>query len=105
MEAKIEYLKKRAELLNDQLTQVQNNDEATKDIDLANWAAQQNIGVVVDEVGNTTNAELYFIRKALRRYEEGNYGLCQGCGKQIEAKRLEVAPETDHCTRCSLQFV
>ena len=37
------------------------------------------------------------IDKALKRMEEGTYGLCEVCGKPIEEKRLEALPWTTLC--------
>ena len=37
---------------------------------------------------------------ALRRLEEGTYGLCEGCGKPIPAGRLELLPHVRCCVRC-----
>jgi DnaK suppressor protein len=41
------------------------------------------------------------IRGALKRIEEGTYGLCTGCGAEIEAGRLLVFPEAERCPECS----
>ncbi len=34
---------------------------------------------------------------ALQRLDEGDYGTCVDCGKQIPAARLEVRPEAARC--------
>lgn len=46
------------------------------------------------------SAELDAIDAALRRIEQGNYGVCSDCGADIPAARLHAAPETLHCVRC-----
>jgi len=38
---------------------------------------------------------------ALKRIEEGQYGLCCNCGCGIESGRLRVIPETPFCTECA----
>lgn len=38
---------------------------------------------------------------ALRRIEEGQYGLCCNCGCIIEEARLNLIPETPFCTSCA----
>jgi RNA polymerase-binding transcription factor DksA len=38
---------------------------------------------------------------ALRRLEEGTFGVCENCGKKIIDTRLEVLPYTRYCTPCA----
>ncbi len=40
------------------------------------------------------------VRGALRRLDEGTYGLCQSCGQAIDAARLEALPYASLCFRC-----
>ncbi len=37
---------------------------------------------------------------ALRRIDEGQYGLCTQCGAPIELDRLNFMPETPLCSLC-----
>jgi len=37
------------------------------------------------------------VRDALKRIEDGTYGKCIACGRQIEAGRLEAVPWAAHC--------
>lgn len=37
------------------------------------------------------------VQDALRRIEDGAYGKCAACGRQIEAARLEAIPWTPYC--------
>lgn len=37
---------------------------------------------------------------ALKSMEKGEYGICQRCGKPIEAERLEVKPDATMCLTC-----
>ncbi len=39
-------------------------------------------------------------RAALRRIEEGSFGICQGCDEEIHPKRLAAVPWTTFCIRC-----
>lgn len=41
------------------------------------------------------------IKQALHRLRRGTYGKCEGCGKQIEAQRLEAMPTATLCIACS----
>ena len=39
-------------------------------------------------------------RGALRRIEEGSYGICQECDQDIHPKRLAAVPWAHYCIRC-----
>lgn len=40
------------------------------------------------------------IEKALRKIEDGSFGICEECGEEISIKRLEARPETALCIKC-----
>ncbi len=37
---------------------------------------------------------------ALKKIDEGSFGICQNCEEPISKKRLEARPETQLCIRC-----
>jgi len=41
------------------------------------------------------------IRAALRKMQEGGYGMCEVCGQEIDAERLAVLPHTTLCIKCA----
>ena len=43
------------------------------------------------------------IDKALKKIEEGEFGVCEECGEEIAIKRLDVRPVTTLCIRCKEQ--
>lgn len=43
---------------------------------------------------------LYAIDEALKRIDDGTYGSCPQCGKQIPKKRLDALPHTEMCISC-----
>ena len=43
---------------------------------------------------------LYHLDMALDRVEEGTYGKCHDCGKEISHDRLEVVPHARYCIQC-----
>lgn len=45
-------------------------------------------------------AQLDGIDAALARMDEGTYGTCARCGKEIPAARLEARPESILCVEC-----
>ena len=44
--------------------------------------------------------QLAEVERALRKIEEGTYGLCDGCGKPIDPARLEALPQANLCMVC-----
>jgi DnaK suppressor protein len=44
--------------------------------------------------------KLAHIEGALRRIEDGTYGLCVSCGSEMPFGRLYVVPETPTCAAC-----
>lgn len=49
------------------------------------------------ELDSRRYEELAQIRDALRRMDEGTYGKCIICGRQIEETRLQAVPQTPYC--------
>jgi len=45
-------------------------------------------------------SELRDIDDALKAIENGNYGICKYCKKEIEEKRLEARPASSSCIAC-----
>ena len=43
---------------------------------------------------------LVLVRAALRREENGEFGLCVECGEPVQKKRLEAVPWARHCVAC-----
>ena len=39
-------------------------------------------------------------RSALRRMDEGSYGLCISCGEPLPIERLEILPQVARCMPC-----
>lgn len=40
------------------------------------------------------------VHEALKKLEEGTYGLCEVCGRPISAARLEALPHAIYCIEC-----
>lgn len=43
---------------------------------------------------------IFKIQEALRRLDDGNYGICEECGEEIGLERLKVRPVTTLCIGC-----
>ena len=50
------------------------------------------------------SAELAAISAALKRIDDGSYGVCVDCGSAIPTARLLAAPETLRCIVCQSQL-
>ena len=44
--------------------------------------------------------QLRNVRAALRRIEEGSFGICQQCDEEIHPKRLAAVPWAPYCIQC-----
>lgn len=42
-------------------------------------------------------------REALRRMDQGTFGVCESCGKSIARNRLQAMPYARYCVRCAEQ--
>ena len=40
------------------------------------------------------------LNEAIRRFDEGTYGICSDCGEEIGVKRLEALPFASRCKDC-----
>ena len=56
---------------------------------------------VLDALEGSALSEAVEIRTALRRMEDGSYGVCATCGEAINAKRLEALPYATQCINCA----
>lgn len=48
--------------------------------------------------------QLEMTEEALRRYDEGSYGVCANCGEEIPLERLEALPHATLCIRCKQEL-
>ena len=62
--------------------------------------ALQNAGLTAN-LQERERSQLRQVVEALRRIEDGTYGLCNGCGVTIPMERLMVFPETLACGKCA----
>lgn len=56
---------------------------------------------VVDALGNEAREEIAQITAAIRRMDAGEYGICTGCGEEIDIGRLGAYPFADECIDCA----
>ncbi len=67
------------------------------EVDLASSETDQAINLKLRDRERTL---LRKIDKALKKIEDGEYGICESCGEAIGLKRLEARPVTDLCINC-----
>ncbi len=69
-------------------------------LDFKDVAAEDTRAIVDGVALANATAELRQIDAALRRVEDGSYGLCQDCGEPIDERRLQALPASPYCTAC-----
>ena len=76
---------------------------ATSDNHLAETATAT-LGREIDyTLGENSEELLAQIDAALQRIEEGTYGTCANCGREIAVERLEATPWASLCIDCKRQ--
>ena len=50
---------------------------------------------------DVARTRLQQIDSALQQMDEGTYGVCENCGKRIDAERLEARPLSTLCVDCA----
>ena len=50
-----------------------------------------------------TSQQLHAIEEALKRLDDGTYGICAECEKPISMKRLQAVPWAKYCVHCEEQ--
>jgi len=87
-----EYSALREESEEDGLQELSSVDQHQADTGTETFERSKDLSIL-DEV----EAELGEIEYALRRLDEGTYGTCEACGKQIPDERLDAMPATRFC--------
>jgi DnaK suppressor protein len=90
-----------ADMQNEEDKLQQQNEENPDLSDLADQRLHQEI--VVSRL-SLMNQRLTQVRAALKRLDEGKYGICASCGNDINPERLKVIPYTTLCVSCQERF-
>ena len=94
LKARLADLLERAEVIEDDLRHPLDADWEEQAVDLADDEA-------LEGVDDVLRAEIQQIRLALLRIENGTYGTCAKCGKEIRRERLEARPIATRCIECA----
>src|SRR3989338_1131391 len=72
-------------------------DDLPDEVDLATSEANQSMNL---RLRDRERVLFKKIEKALKKIEDGEYGICESCSEEIGVKILEARPVTDLCIRC-----
>ncbi|NNF22414.1 MAG: TraR/DksA family transcriptional regulator [Saprospiraceae bacterium] len=100
---KQELLLKKEELISKEsrVTQGIRHTENELSRNFEDQATERENDEVLDALKNGINLEIRQIDAALMRINEGSYGICVSCGKQVGAKRQEALPYATQCIECA----
>ncbi|MGB5336021.1 MAG: TraR/DksA family transcriptional regulator [Woeseiaceae bacterium] len=94
-------LNQKKEELSARLTKITANLRRGYEADSKERAKQLEDNEVVDALGNEARMEIAKISAALKRMDNGEYGICTECGQAIEDGRLQAYPYADECIECA----
>jgi len=76
-------------------------DNLKKEIgDLADEAYEVIEKELAYDLSMAEKTELEEINDALKKIDEGTYGICEDCGGKIPVERLKVKPYAKYCIKC-----
>jgi RNA polymerase-binding protein DksA len=88
----------RAQLEHELATQTARLNELNSTSDDTEWVTAE--GHNRSALLASTRQSLTDITEALRRMDEGRYGICEKCGGSIPRERLEILPQARTCVPC-----
>lgn len=68
--------------------------------DVVDFAADSAVGELGSQLAEVSSRELLLLDQAMQRMQEGSYGKCEGCQKNIPLARLQALPYTTLCIQC-----
>ena len=74
------------------ISELSSNDQHQGDIGTETFEREKDFSLL-----EQLEAEINDLDTALRKIDEGTYGRCEVCGKEIEPERLEAMPGTRTC--------
>lgn len=101
LEARRKQLLARLAELDDRLHEIEEELDSHQSRDWEELATEREGDEVLERLGESGQAEVAAIRRALVRIEDGEYGYCGKCGEEIASERLDLVPETPLCATCA----
>lgn len=80
-----------------EVTMAVDQDDLPDEVDLASTEADQSMQL---RLRDRENVLLKKILKTIQKIDDGDFGICEKCGDDIDIKRLEARPVVDLCIRC-----
>jgi len=99
-EIKTRLLDRRAQLTR-QMQIIERDLDQPAPRDAEDAASERQGDEVMEALGIHDAQEVRAIDAALARIETGEYGICQKCGDDISAARLEAVPTASLCRNCA----
>ncbi len=56
---------------------------------------------ITSQILSSRREALFEIDLALKKLNQGKYGLCERCGKPVGKRRLKFLPQARYCIKCS----
>ncbi len=72
--------------------------------DEADAATQSSERELLFELSDNERQTLDAVEAALRKMDQGQFGLCESCRKQIAKPRLQAIPHARYCIECQSRF-
>lgn len=74
--------------------------DADRDIERTDRVQEEAAEVALSALDEQGRREIIAISVALARMDEGTYGVCEVCGKEIGTARLTAMPMASRCVPC-----
>ena len=98
-------LEKRRLELEEEMTQLYTEKFSDDQVqDVADQALSSTMESLKASIHDTKKIEYKRILRALEMINEGTYGICVDCGKEISEKRLTYYPNSTRCLVCQETF-
>jgi len=96
--------RRRAEVLEDIRRGLEDQLHAEREVgDLVDMSTDEILRTFEMRIRDREAKYLKKIEKALKKIEEGTYGICEKCGECIQYERLKLRPVAELCIKCKLE--
>jgi DnaK suppressor protein len=96
--------RRRAEVLEDIKRGLEDQLHAEREVgDLVDMSTDEILRTFEMRIRDREAKYLKKIEKALKKIEEGTYGICEKCGECIQYERLKLRPVAELCIKCKLE--
>jgi DnaK suppressor protein len=76
-------------------------EDGRRDADFEDVVSYVSNDEVLEGLDDAARREILEIRAAFARIEDGSFGRCETCGREIPAGRLAVLPQVRTCVACA----